>query len=396
MSVTVEGVWNFIKGVGVAIYEIAEGLISLVIDAGIIAISNNIPDFIEPEFLKKAANTRVETFAGTLEQIIDDPIIVLESVAQSLSDTSEKEGIMYVTGGAATSLIPYVGQSKYLKLLKVEKDKATNTKAVNPAIAQKVKEIVQYNKVFEGFKKETVELYKDVKNGGTQFVDDVTHFLGRTLFPDQNLQMSTANSVPLNVFSRATVEDRIDSVVSRSSVKVEEKGTGDGTKGTVKVNLKNIDEFIDGTKTFDDVVDDFARLYSEKIQTNKTWSWNKSFHGGEHLTARQRKLIKEKAIEDGLIPNVNVIKADGMRYGFADFKSAGLVVETKDLPESLWLKSDEAQFEWLDNVIGGRPEGMTWHHTEVPGKMELVPFGIHNITIHNGGRSTGMWADAPR
>ena len=220
VSVTVEGVWNFIKGVGVAIYEIAEGLISLVIDAGIIAISNNIPDFIEPEFLKKAANTRVETFAGTLEQIIDDPIIVLESVAQSLSDTSEKEGIMYVTGGAATSLIPYVGQSKYLKLLKVEKDKATNTKAVNPAIAQKVKEIVQNNKVFEGIKKETVELYKDIKNGGTQFVDEVTDFLGRTLFPNQNLQMSTANSVPLNVFSRATVEDRIDSVV-RSTVKVD-------------------------------------------------------------------------------------------------------------------------------------------------------------------------------
>ena len=225
VSVTVEGVWNFIKGLGVAIYEIAGGLISLVIDAGIIAISSKIPDSIEPEFLKKAANTRVETFAGTLEQIIDDPIIVLESVAQSISDTSEKEGIMYVTGGAATSLIPYVGQSKYLKLLKVEKDKATNTKAVNPAISQKVKEIVQNNKVFEGIKKETVELYKDVKNGGTQFVDDVTNFLGRTLFPNQSLQMSTANSVPVNVFSRSTVEDRIDSVVSRSSVKVD-KGTG--------------------------------------------------------------------------------------------------------------------------------------------------------------------------
>ncbi|MFC9710477.1 HNH endonuclease [Paenibacillus sp. NPDC056933] len=36
----------------------------------------------------------------------------------------------------------------------------------------------------------------------------------------------------------------------------------------------------------------------------------------------------------------------------------------------------------------------TWHHTEVPGKMQLVPFCIHNITTHNGGRSTGMWADA--
>ncbi|MFV2047045.1 hypothetical protein KDJ21_007465 [Metabacillus litoralis] len=238
VSVTVEGVWNFIKGLGVAIYEIAEGLISLVIDAGIIAISSKIPDSIEPEFLKKAANTRVETFAGTLEQIIDDPIIVLESVAQSISDTSEKEGIMYVTGGAATSLIPYVGQSKYLKLLKVEKDKAPNTKAVNPAISQKVKEIVQNNKVFEGIKKETVELYKDVKNGGTQFVDDVTNFLGRTLFPNQSLQMSTANSVPVNVFSRSTVEDRIDSVVSRSSVKVD-KGTG--KESTINIGKNDID-----------------------------------------------------------------------------------------------------------------------------------------------------------
>ena len=244
VSVTVEGVWNFIKGLGVAIYEIAEGLISLVIDAGIIAISSKIPDSIEPEFLKKAANTRVETFTGTLDQIIDDPIIVLESVAQSISDTSEKEGIMYVTGGAATSLVPYVGQSKYLKLLKVEKDKAPNTKAVNPAISQKVKEIVQNNKVFEGIKKETVELYKDVKNGGTQFVDDVTNFLGRTLFPNQSLQMSTANSVPVNVFSRSTVEDRIDSVVSRSSVKVEEKGTGDGTKGTVKIDYDLAKDYI--------------------------------------------------------------------------------------------------------------------------------------------------------
>jgi len=244
VSVTVEGVWNFIKGLGVAIYEIAEGLISLVIDAGIIAISSKIPDSIEPEFLKKAANTRVETFTGTLDQIIDDPIIVLESVAQSISDTSEKEGIMYVTGGAATSLVPYVGQSKYLKLLKVEKDKAPNTKAVNPAISQKVKEIVQNNKVFEGIKKETVELYKDVKNGGTQFVDDVTNFLGRTLFPNQTLQLSTANSVPVNVFSRSTVEDRIDSVVSRSSVKVEEKGTGDGTKGTVKIDYDLAKDYI--------------------------------------------------------------------------------------------------------------------------------------------------------
>ncbi|UOK66269.1 HNH endonuclease [Paenibacillus sp. FSL k6-2145] len=28
--------------------------------------------------------------------------------------------------------------------------------------------------------------------------------------------------------------------------------------------------------------------------------------------------------------------------------------------------------------------------------MQLVPFGIHNITKHNGGRTNGHWADAPR
>ncbi|WP_273130652.1 HNH endonuclease signature motif containing protein [Bacillus weihaiensis] len=402
VSVTVEGVWNFIKGVGVAIYEIAEGLISLVIDAGIIAISNNIPDFIEPEFLKKAANTRVETFAGTLEQIIDDPIIVLESVAQSLSDTSEKEGIMYVTGGAATSLIPYVGQSKYLKLLKVEKDKATNTKAVNPAISQKVKEIVQNNKVFEGIKKETVELYKDIKNGGTRFVDDVTDFLGRTLFPNQTLQMSTTNSMPVNVFSRSTtVEDRIDSVVSRSSVKVEEKGNGDG-KGTVKdkgvseTNLRNIDDFINGNKKFDEVIEDFAKVYKEHVDLNKPWSWDDTIPGGDSLSSAQKRKIKEMAIEKGHIPEIKVTKADGMRYGFADFASAGVVEETVQLPERFWKLSDKEQFKWLDEQIGGTRKGMTWHHTEVPGKMELVPFGIHNITPHNGGRTKGMWADAPR
>ncbi|EJR64508.1 hypothetical protein IIO_01832 [Bacillus cereus VD115] len=174
------------------------------------------------------------------------------------------------------------------------------------------------------------------------------------------------------------------------------KGTGNSSKIVNEANLNNIDEFINGTKKFDDVINDYVKLYSEKIISNKTWSWNKSLHGGANLTARQKRMIKEKAVADGLVPDVKVIKADGMRYGFADFKSAGLVVETKQLPERLWLMSDEEQFKWLDNAIGGRPEGMTWHHTEVPGKMELVPFGIHNITIHNGGRSAGMWADAPR
>lgn len=46
--------------------------------------------------------------------------------------------------------------------------------------------------------------------------------------------------------------------------------------------------------------------------------------------------------------------------------------------------SDEVQFKWLNEQIGGTVEGYTWHHTEIPGKMQLVPTGIHNITTVHG------------
>ncbi|MCM3410042.1 hypothetical protein [Metabacillus litoralis] len=364
VSVTVEGVWNFIKGLGVAIYEIAEGLISLVIDAGIIAISSKIPDSIEPEFLKKAANTRVETFAGTLEQIIDDPIIVLESVAQSISDTSEKEGIMYVTGGAATSLIPYVGQSKYLKLLKVEKDKATNTKAVNPAISQKVKEIVQNNKVFEGIKKETVELYKDVKNGGTQFVDDVTNFLGRTLFPNQTLQLSTANSVPVNVFSRSTVEDRIDSVVSRSSVKVD-KGI-DNVNHPIRTyrnaELKKLEEKYTADPR---ITVEMPYVGKGKAGTNSEgWLRDKDFYWKEIMNKHPESLSKanKQKIQLGFSP----INDKTFREHFPQY-------DIKEL--------------YNDKLIH--------HHVGGGGQAVAVPSKLHPGTggIHNAEKAAGVWGN---
>lgn len=85
-----------------------------------------------------------------------------------------------------------------------------------------------------------------------------------------------------------------------------------------------------------------------------------------------------------------------MRYWFADFKGAGVVKETLYLPEELWKATDQVQFDWLNEPIGGKVEGYVWHHTEEPGKMELVPYGIHHSVTHNGGRSKGMWSDAPR
>ncbi|NMP60757.1 HNH endonuclease [Bacillus velezensis] len=163
-----------------------------------------------------------------------------------------------------------------------------------------------------------------------------------------------------------------------------------------KAETKNIEEFISGNKHFDDVVDDYAQLYKETVNSNKPWSWDDTILGGENLTGKQRKLIKEKALTNQLIPNIKVTKVERMPFGFADFKGAGVVEKTIPLPKELWHASDKVQFDYLDKAIGGHRDGMTWHHTEFPGIMELVPFGIHNVTIHNGGRTKGMWADAPR
>lgn len=174
------------------------------------------------------------------------------------------------------------------------------------------------------------------------------------------------------------------------------KGTGNSGKEALKVNLNNIDDFINGSKSFIDVIDDYAIVYRKHVDSNRPWSWGDNIPGGAILSSFQKRKVKEMAISQNYIPEIIVNKVEGMRYGFADFANAGIVKETVYLPEEFWELSDKKQFKWLNEQISGAKERMTWYHTEVPGKMELVPFGIHNITPHNGGRTKAMWADAPR
>jgi|GEM_PF-3141688 len=132
--------------------------------------------------------------------------------------------------------------------------------------------------------------------------------------------------------------------------------------------------------------------YAELVNSNKPWSW-KDFPEGESLTIKDKRAIKADAIKRQLIPDVKY--KTGTKY--PDFKAAGLIKKTDRLPEELWKESDYKQFKWLDkNIPGGQPEGYTWHHSEIPGQMELVPFGPHNTINHQGGRSIGHWAHAKR
>lgn len=132
-----------------------------------------------------------------------------------------------------------------------------------------------------------------------------------------------------------------------------------------------------------------ANDYADVVNSNKVWNWAEDIPGGAELTARQRKAIRQEAIDRGLIPDVQM--KPGTKY--PNFESAGQVQRVEQLPRELWKATDREQFKWLDSQIeGGRPEGMTWHHSEIDGRMELVPFGTHNIINHKGGRSLGNWS----
>ncbi len=134
-----------------------------------------------------------------------------------------------------------------------------------------------------------------------------------------------------------------------------------------------------------------SKQYAKVVNSNKPWKWRESFQG--KITNAERAQIKQGAIDRGLISKVE--HKPGTRY--ADFQKAGLVKKVDNLPQNLWKSSDAKQFSYLDSRIpGGRPAGTTWHHTETPGRMELVPFGPHNTISHIGGRSPGHWAHGPR
>lgn len=65
---------------------------------------------------------------------------------------------------------------------------------------------------------------------------------------------------------------------------------------------------------------------------------------------------------------------------------------TKNL--ALKIKSDPEfakQFtpRQIEQIKNGEPRiaGLTWHHNEIPGKMQLVDSNVHSICKHTGGRS---------
>lgn len=90
-----------------------------------------------------------------------------------------------------------------------------------------------------------------------------------------------------------------------------------------------------------------------------------------------------------------------------------------DIPKEIWREGDQAIFkhcteqlreaiqsdpelakqftlQQLEQIMAGEPyiKGLTWHHSEIPGRMELVETRIHALSGHTGGNS--IWCGGIR
>ncbi|RMF57813.1 MAG: HNH endonuclease [Calditrichaeota bacterium] len=105
---------------------------------------------------------------------------------------------------------------------------------------------------------------------------------------------------------------------------------------------------------------------------------------------------------------VEDFKGEFLSGVFPDFKEH--TIFKLDLPERLYTERDKVQFNYCNEKLreafsageidttsltekqieqiknGDKPEGFTWHHNEVKGRMELVKTDIHLRTGHTGGR----------
>ena len=137
------------------------------------------------------------------------------------------------------------------------------------------------------------------------------------------------------------------------------------------------------------------------------------------MTTRNEELAGKTHPETGVKFVKKTITVDGKKIEgvFPQFESKYNVV----LPKELRNKSDEVQFKYcvkklakaiesnpelskqftpkqLEQIKNGEPRisGLTWHHSEIPGKMQLVNSDIHAKTGHTGGRDVWGGGNANR
>lgn len=156
----------------------------------------------------------------------------------------------------------------------------------------------------------------------------------------------------------------------------------------------------------------------EKMRSNQAANFEKAFQSlnfnegvkARHITTINEGMAGQSVNGVKFAKRVFTLNGEKVEGVFPVFQS---VFQCK-LPETLYQASDNTQMKFctkkladrvecdpnfrrnftprqLEQIKNGEPKisGLTWHHNELPGKMQLVKESEHSAARHTGGRS--LW-----
>lgn len=155
---------------------------------------------------------------------------------------------------------------------------------------------------------------------------------------------------------------------------------------------------------------------AENLRANQAANFEKAFQNNSNIDGTKPRHIP--TINEGMAgKSVNGVKFARRVFNLDGEKVEGVFPVFKSefnvkLPESLYRASDNEQMRYctkklaekierdpefakkftprqLEQIRNGGPRisGLTWHHSEIPGKMQLVDANDHSAARHTGGRS---------
>lgn len=134
-------------------------------------------------------------------------------------------------------------------------------------------------------------------------------------------------------------------------------------------------------------IDENGKIYIKTINESKEGQT------GDDGTIYERKTIEVNGVEvEGVFPQLNSTidvqlpeqLTQARDSAQADYANQALKEKVDNDPEFAQQFTDE-QLEQIEN--GETPDGYTWHHSEEPGKMQLVSTEEHQNNRHTGGKA---------
>ncbi|CCW05299.1 HNH endonuclease [Bacillus sp. GeD10] len=336
-----------------------------------------------------------------------------------------------VVGAVGKGVKAFKGTSELADLAKLLKFKE-GMPGFNPNLGKNVVQSLKENNLLKNLKIQgwkTVDKINDadyfIKGLVAKGVDSVTPFAkGVEIMPDGSVVRSGTNYSgkfqEAHDASKASIQSKISNLESGGV-----KGTGNA------VHRSEIDEVIKNNYDKDgnlinrsivpkgyDSVEDFLKQVDDTTIKEFGYDSVEEFkevvgYVDEYLNASPKNNILNKSLAGG----THVKGVDYDVLGFPIFKGDAVKFQTK-LDKGMFIASDDKQFKFCTKALKeaiekgdipkeiftekqlrdiyneeARIKGLTWHHHQVPGKMQLVVSKTHKVN-HLGGNA--LWGDGIR